>query len=258
MSCAPAVTGAVNGTCPWSGKPVSPDSLTRHRGETVGFCNTGYRDKFDAAVAHFDAALAALPPPSTLLEFAGARLGPVRLTDSVLVVVDAQAEYTTGSLPLEGVEDALETIGRLLARARRAGTPVVHVVQVGKPGGLFDPAGPGAPVDARAAPLGDEAVIAKRLPNAFAGTDLHVRLQGFGRANVILVGFATHMCISATARVGLDLGHAVTVVAGATATRALPGVLGGPALRASEVHRAALAELADRFAAVVAAAGLVD
>jgi hypothetical protein len=45
----------VNEVCPWSGDPVSPDSLTRYRGKVVGFCNTGCRDKFEAATRLFDA-----------------------------------------------------------------------------------------------------------------------------------------------------------------------------------------------------------
>jgi hypothetical protein len=44
----------VNDVCPWSGKPVSPDSLTRYNGEVVGFCNPGCRDKFEAAMRAFD------------------------------------------------------------------------------------------------------------------------------------------------------------------------------------------------------------
>lgn len=54
-------TQAVNDICPWSGDPVSPDSLTTYRGKTVGFCNPGCRDKFDKAVAEFDAAIDTLP-----------------------------------------------------------------------------------------------------------------------------------------------------------------------------------------------------
>lgn len=49
---------AVNQTCPWSGKPVTADSLTLYGSKVVGFCNPGCRDKFERAVAHFDAALA--------------------------------------------------------------------------------------------------------------------------------------------------------------------------------------------------------
>ena len=45
----------VNRTCPWSGKPVSDDSLTMYRGKVVGFCNPGCRDKFEAATSAFDA-----------------------------------------------------------------------------------------------------------------------------------------------------------------------------------------------------------
>ena len=45
----------VNERCPWSGDPVSADSLTVYKGKVVGFCNTGCRDKFDAATSAFDA-----------------------------------------------------------------------------------------------------------------------------------------------------------------------------------------------------------
>ena len=45
----------VNEHCPWSDAPVSADSLTLYRGKIVGFCNTGCRDKFEAATRAFDA-----------------------------------------------------------------------------------------------------------------------------------------------------------------------------------------------------------
>ena len=47
----------VNEICPWSGDPVSPDSLTLYRGKVVGFCNTGCRDKFEKAASAFDTAI---------------------------------------------------------------------------------------------------------------------------------------------------------------------------------------------------------
>ncbi len=52
---------AINETCPWSGKPVSADSLTRYQGHVVGFCNPGCRDKFETATRHFEAALVKVP-----------------------------------------------------------------------------------------------------------------------------------------------------------------------------------------------------
>jgi len=53
----PRLEDCVNETCPWSGKPVSADSLTLYKGKVVGFCNTGCRDKFKAAAGAFDAAI---------------------------------------------------------------------------------------------------------------------------------------------------------------------------------------------------------
>jgi hypothetical protein len=47
----------VNEVCPWSGKPVSGDSLTLYRGKVVGFCNTGCRDEFEKATTALDAAI---------------------------------------------------------------------------------------------------------------------------------------------------------------------------------------------------------
>lgn len=52
---------AVNETCPWSGKPISADSLTVYKGRTVGFCNPGCRDMFAAAISHFEQSLPEKP-----------------------------------------------------------------------------------------------------------------------------------------------------------------------------------------------------
>ncbi len=51
------IADCVNDVCPWSGKPVSADSLTIYRGRVVGFCNTGCRDKFEKATGKFDTLL---------------------------------------------------------------------------------------------------------------------------------------------------------------------------------------------------------
>ena len=48
---------AINETCPWSGDPISADSLTLYREQVVGFCNPGCRDKFAVATRAFDSAI---------------------------------------------------------------------------------------------------------------------------------------------------------------------------------------------------------
>lgn len=255
---------AVNEVCPWSGKPVSDEALTQYRGHTVGFCNPGCRDKFDAATTLFDAAIAtepargAQPAPRTLLQLAGAAVAPVRLADAVLVVIDAQGEYLTGALPLDGIGPALDRLALLIARAWRAGAHVIHIQHRGPPGSLFDPAGPGGAILDQVAPSPGDLVIGKTSPNAFAGTDLGAQLAMLDRPPLVLAGFMTHMCISSTARAASDLGYRVTVAADATATRALPSQFGGLPVPAAIVQAAALAALADRFAAVVAVDAIPD
>lgn len=190
--------------------------------------------------------------PTTLLAMARANLTPSRLAEAVLLLVDCQNEYLEGPLALPGARPAVAEAAALLERARAAGTPVVHVVHQGAPGSLFDLDAPrGAIIDA-VAPHPGEHVVRKRLPNAFAGTELDDVLKATGRQEVIVVGFMTHMCVSATARAALDHGWRATVVAAACATRPLPDAVGGgTTVDAETLHRVELAALADRFAIVV-------
>ena len=51
------LSDCVNTHCPWSGDPVSADSLALYKGKVVGFCNTGCRDKFESATHAFDQAI---------------------------------------------------------------------------------------------------------------------------------------------------------------------------------------------------------
>lgn len=191
-------------------------------------------------------------PPKTLLEFSGAPRHPAPLDRAALVLIDHQLEYVEGGVMLAGIHAAIAEQERLLTMARRAGVPVFHVLHHGRPGStLFDPTGPMAAVIPLLAPRPGEIPIVKSLPNAFAGTDLHPRLGETGRTELIVAGFATHMCVSATTRAALDLGYRTTVVADACATRDLPDPAGG-VIAAETVHRAELAALADRFAIVVA------
>ena len=57
-------------------------------------------------------------PPRTLVRMSGLDESPVDPSRSALLLIDAQREYTTGALPLVGVERAVEEAVRLLAFAR--------------------------------------------------------------------------------------------------------------------------------------------
>jgi nicotinamidase-related amidase len=186
---------------------------------------------------------------------AGADLMPPKLSDAVLVVIDAQREYVDGALPLTGVDAALDRIAALLGAARKAGGRIVHVQHRGRPGALFDPEKPAFELAPQAAARDGEQVVGKGLPNAFAGTRLKDVLDGTGGKRLVLAGFMTHMCVSSTARAALDLGYQTTVVADACATRDLPRP-GGGIVAAADLHAAELAALADRFAIVCDTADL--
>lgn len=192
----------------------------------------------------------------TLLQMAGANPAPAKLADTAVIIIDAQNEYVTGKLALPGVNAALANVAALIAAARKAGAPVIHVAQRGRPGGLFDPDSDAFRFAAQAAPQAGEAVVEKPLPNAFARTDLDEKLKATRRKSLVIAGFMTHMCVSATARSAVDHGYTVTVAADAAATRDLPDPLGGADLAAADIHRTALAELADRFAVIAQTADI--
>lgn len=191
--------------------------------------------------------------PKTLLEMAGAAGIPFHWERAVLLLVDHQNEYMAeGGLPLVGMAPAVAEIGRLLAAARANGAPVVHVRHHGRAGGaLFNPESPKADFISSVRPLDGEVVVTKSLPNSFAKTDLDDVLKGLGRTDVIIAGFQTHMCISATARSAIDHGYRGIVVAKACADRDLPDPMGTGTIKAEEMHRITLAALNDRFALVI-------
>jgi nicotinamidase-related amidase len=192
----------------------------------------------------------------TMLQMAGAAPSPATMADGVLVIVDAQREYTDGLLPLPGVGGALDALAVLLEKARQAAAPIVHVRHQGK-GKAFNPASAGYEIVAALTPRNGETIVDKALPNAFAGTDLAGILAGTGRKNLIVGGFMTHMCVSATVRSATDHGYMCTVAADSVATRDLPEATGGATVDAAAINRATLAALADRFAWVVPKAAQV-
>ena len=61
----------------------------------------------------------------TMLQMAGAAPTPATMADGVLLIIDAQREYTDGLMPLPGVQPAIDALAVLLEKARKVGAPVV-------------------------------------------------------------------------------------------------------------------------------------
>ena len=74
----------------------------------------------------------------TLLQLSGADLAPARLGDAALILIDLQNEYVKGPIAVNGVEAAIANAARLLAAARKQGTPIFHIAHKGRDGSVFD------------------------------------------------------------------------------------------------------------------------
>ena len=188
--------------------------------------------------------------PITLRAASGLPADPPALGASTLIMIDRQNTYTRGPLELDGVRAALDQAEELLDRARSAGIPVIHIQHDAGPGSAYDVRGESGAIVDRVAPRADEPTIVKNYPNSFTGTELDSLLKQGPERPLLLAGFMTHMCVNSTARGAFSLGHASTVVAGATATRDLPGT-DGRVVEAAALQAASLASIADLFGVVV-------
>lgn len=188
---------------------------------------------------------------TTLRDIVGLNNVATPVAQSSLIIIDAQNTYRDGIMRLEGVEEAMQECRVLLDRFRDAGRPIFHIRHDAGPGSPYDVQSENGQITDIVAPKNDETVITKNYPNSFVATDLDNELKAIGAENLIIVGFMSHMCVNSTARGAFSLGYTSTVVASATATRALPSQIDGEDIPASQVHDSALAALADLVSAVV-------
>ncbi|MEU0466990.1 isochorismatase family protein [Amycolatopsis sp. NPDC006131] len=191
-----------------------------------------------------------MPVSPTLREVLGLGAELPRLADTTVVLIDFQNTYRTGVMTLEGAEPALAAGARLLAAARTAGAPVVHVLNDGGPGSPYDIRAEIGATSPEVSPADGEPVVVKRFPDAFHETELEKVLRELGSGtDLVLAGFMTHMCVTFTAQGAFNRGYRPTIVAEATATRALPAP-DGTAVAAGTLQTAALTTIGDLFGTI--------
>ncbi|MFD8388227.1 cysteine hydrolase family protein [Streptomyces sp. NPDC059680] len=191
-------------------------------------------------------------PSKTLRDLSALDQAPASLANSTLILIDIQNTYTQGVMELEGWEPALDRAAELLEQARAAGAKVIHVQHDGGPGSPYDLDAEVGRIHKKVAPVAGEPVVTKQAPNAFHGTDLGELVDAAGNTDVVLAGFMTHMCIAFTAQGAFLRGNRPTVVADATATRALRTDVAE--VSAEQLHHSALATIADLYGVVVPSA----
>ncbi|MHB9855660.1 cysteine hydrolase family protein [Streptomyces krungchingensis] len=188
-------------------------------------------------------------PRTTLRELNGFDPTPASLASATLILIDYQNTYTQGVMELDGWRDALDAGAALLTRAREAGAHVVHVVNDGGEGTPYDVRAEIGRIHPKVAPADGEAVVVKKLPDAFLDTDLADHVDAAGNKDVVIAGFMTHMCVVFTAQGAFLRGNRPTVVADACATRALRTVVADTP--AEQLHHSALATIGDLYGVVV-------
>ncbi|PRI11361.1 isochorismatase [Leucobacter massiliensis] len=170
---------------------------------------------------------------------------PLDPADTVLVVVDAQqhiakpairASLTAAGLYEPGVEpvlDAIEArtraaaanIGEVLAACRAIGIRAVHVgIQALLPGAedtgalhraggmLYPPGSAASEFLPEAAPATGEIVLTKTCSGIHVGTRIDQVLRNLGADKVVMAGFYTDQCISASVRDLADIGYRVSLI----------------------------------------------
>lgn len=193
---------------------------------------------------------------TTLRELNGFDPTPASLASATLILIDYQNTYTRGVMELDGWQGALDAGAALLARAREAGAEVIHVINDGGEGTPYDIRAEIGRIHPKVAPVDGETVVVKTLPDAFLDTELADLVDAAGNKDVVIAGFMTHMCVAFTAQGAFLRGNRPTVVADASATRALRTAVAE--VSAEQVHHGALATIGDLYGVVVPSASSLN
>lgn len=174
------------------------------------------------------------------------------LPKTALLSIDLQNENRpTGAWPVADFDQLLANAATVIAAARHAGVPVVHIqawstdgqtaysrlTAASTPGGLAfglaDSAG--AAICAEVAPSATEQVVKKSFPNAFRDTNLGDLLRRLGIEHVLAIGVWTESCVRETVFDAIYQGYRAWLVKDAigSGTRTM--------------HRAGLLDLANRL-----------
>ncbi|WGF89702.1 cysteine hydrolase family protein [Marinivivus vitaminiproducens] len=172
---------------------------------------------------------------------------------TALIVIDLQRGMFDPAQPAHDGEAVLARVAALLARARAAGVPVLHVRHDGGAGDPLQRDTPGWTIHPAVAPMGVEPVIDKDRSSAFHGTGLHERLQAGGIGRLVIAGMQTEFCIDTTCRAAHDLGYAVALVADGHTTFDTPDLSAAQVVAHHNrtLRNGGFAELADAAAVVL-------
>lgn len=173
---------------------------------------------------------------------------------TALLIMDVQQ----GVVERFGQPGLLDRVGRALAAARDASTPVIFVRVAFRPGfpeaspanrsfsaiagaagDSFGESSPATQIHPALAPRPGEPIVVKKRISAFTGSDLEVLLRSMSITHLVLTGIATSGVVLSTLREAADRDYQLTVLADACADGD------------EEVHRVLVGKVFPRQATVI-------
>ncbi|MEG2032200.1 MAG: cysteine hydrolase family protein [Janthinobacterium sp.] len=175
-----------------------------------------------------------------------------------LIIIDMQQGMASPAAGSRNNPAAERQIATLLQAWRAADATVVHVRHISRtPGSPFWPGQSGVEFQPALAPLPEEHVVEKNVPDAFIHSGLERWLRVRGISKLLMAGVSTNNSVESSARTAGNLGFATQVVADACFAFAQVDYAGTPRT-ADEVHAMALANLHGEYAQVVTTAQVIE
>lgn len=172
-----------------------------------------------------------------------------------LIVVDVQSAFVMGPGAVPEAARLLDRTADLMARARAAGSLVVHLQNDGPEGAPDEPRTPGWELHLPVREGHQEVVIRKTADDGFHETPLGDLFTERGVRALAVSGVMSEMCVSATARTALELDYRVVMPHDAHATYDIPAAAGiSDTVPAAMVSRVAEWALGDEIEIVARAA----
>ncbi|SDT68793.1 Nicotinamidase-related amidase [Mucilaginibacter mallensis] len=177
-----------------------------------------------------------------------------------LILIDIQQafddeEYWGGT---RNNTEAEENAKRLLDYWRAHGLPLFHIQHISKnPDAKHGLNSPGHFFKEIVKPMPGEIIIQKSVNSSFIGTDLKEQLDKKGLNTLVIVGLTTDHCVSTTTRMAGNYGYETYLVSDATATFGKKGIH-GEYYDGEMMHRTALAQLNEEFAAILSTQNVID
>ena len=169
-----------------------------------------------------------------------------------LLVIDVQNEYVSGNLLIEypDINTSLANIGKTMDAANAADIPVIVVQQCAPAiSPIFVQGSRGWELHEIVSTRQWDHKIDKKLPSAFAGTDLADWLKVHNIDTLVVTGYMTHNCVDSTIKHAFHNGFSVEYLQDASGTLSYRNKSGY--VSAEEIHRSFSIVMQARFAAVM-------